>query len=275
MRRWRTAASESEGVYIRRAARTTQWHSHCAATLSKSLPPPLRRSLLSDAQQRHSVLLAPPSTVRSSRVTSVCVGAQFGLATAATATMPATPAQHRAQGADSEHGQPRLKHKGKPVVFSQEALKSAADTTLSQPPELCALELRSVAHSLTHSLTRAAVDCVSAAREFVTGFRKRRQERRAEGAAQLARKERRQRLQDRKEVSPHPPLDSRVDSSASAASPLRCRLAWPHSAHLSPTVRVCCVACPRAQRRDALNAEIAQKLRKRQREGRTEPPRIV
>ena len=61
--------------------------------------------------------------------------------------MPATPAMRRAQGADSEHGQPRLKHKGKPIVFSQEALKSAADTNLPQQPAHCALRLRAVSHS--------------------------------------------------------------------------------------------------------------------------------
>ena len=37
----------------------------------------------------------------------------------------------------------------------------------------------------------------------MTGFRKRRQQRRVEGAAQAALKERRQRLQDRKDVSEH------------------------------------------------------------------------
>ena len=106
--------------------------------------------------------------------------------------MPSTPAQRRAQAADDEHGQPRMKHRGKPVVFSQDALKSAQlQPTLATPLTPC---------QCTHPLSCPLLS-LHWCREFVTGFRKRRQQRQADGAAQAAQKERRLRLQDRKEVS--------------------------------------------------------------------------
>ena len=44
--------------------------------------------------------------------------------------MPATAAMRRMQTGGNEQGQPRLKHKGKPVVFSQNALESASAQAL-------------------------------------------------------------------------------------------------------------------------------------------------
>ena len=91
-------------------------------------------------------------------------------------------------------------------------------------------------------------------REFVTGFRKRRQQRQAVGAAQLAKKERLLRNQNRKEVRGH-----HCTCSASCYATIGARAHRSLSAHAL-------MAASSAQRHDALKIEIEQKLRKRQRQ---------
>ena len=110
-----------------------------------------------------------------------------------------------------------MKHKGKPIVFSQDALKSA--NKLHHPP-YNTLTLSTLHY--THSLLLFSPS-LAVSREFVTGFRKRRQQRRVEGAAQAAEKERRHRLQDRKEVHQSTTLP-RLTQPSLLALPISARL---------------------------------------------------